>query len=228
MSFTESILNAGDFGPGDTEWIHLIIGEWQIIADVAHSDLVLWFPTDYVVADGSVPDSVSGPSITSNFSAIAHVRPSNVHTLFHHDPIGTTMGETMRLAALHSWTEQNIISFADDEPSEGLAEVMIKVVPIVRNSRTIALLSVHTVPLVSRKPARTENIYYKVANNMLEMVHAGIWPDSLAHENNTRGNPRVTDGIILINDAGDVTFASPNANSMYARMGLEGYLEDLN
>ena len=44
----------------------------------------------------------------------------------------------MRLAALHSWTEQNIISFADDEPSEGLAEVMIKVVPIVRNSRTIA------------------------------------------------------------------------------------------
>ena len=67
MSFTESILNAGDFGPGDTEWIHLIIGEWQIIADVAHSDLVLWFPTDYVVADGSVPDSVSGPSITSNF-----------------------------------------------------------------------------------------------------------------------------------------------------------------
>ena len=69
MSFTESILNAGDFGPGDTEWIHLIIGEWQIIADVAHSDLVLWFPTDYVVADGSVPDSVSGPSITSNFSA---------------------------------------------------------------------------------------------------------------------------------------------------------------
>ena len=228
MSFTESILNAGDFGPGDTEWIHLIIGEWQIIADVAHSDLVLWFPTDYVVADGSVPDSVSGPSITSNFSAIAHVRPSNVHTLFHHDPIGTTMGETMRLAALHSWTEQNIISFADDEPGEGLAEVMIKVVPIVRNSRTIALLSVHTVPLVSRKPARTENIYYKVANNMLEMVHAGIWPDSLAHENNTRGNPRVTDGIILINDAGDVTFASPNANSMYARMGLEGYLEDLN
>ena len=59
MSFTESILNAGDFGPGDTEWIHLIIGEWQIIADVAHSDLVLWFPTDYVVADGSVPDSVT-------------------------------------------------------------------------------------------------------------------------------------------------------------------------
>ena len=40
MSFTESILNAGDFGPGDTEWIHLIIGEWQIIADVAHSAMV--------------------------------------------------------------------------------------------------------------------------------------------------------------------------------------------
>ena len=52
MSFTESNLSPGGFGPGDTEWIHLIIGEWQIIADIAQSDLVVWFPTDYVVADG--------------------------------------------------------------------------------------------------------------------------------------------------------------------------------
>ena len=39
MSFTESNLNPGGFGPGDTEWIHLIIGEWQIIANIAQSDL---------------------------------------------------------------------------------------------------------------------------------------------------------------------------------------------
>lgn len=228
MAFTEKILNAGDFGPGDTEWIHLIVGEWQIIADVAHSDLVLWFPTDYVLADGSVPDGISGPSPESDFTAIAHVRPSNVHTLFHHDPVGTIMGQTKRLAAFRAWTEQNIILFADDEPNEGLSEVMVKLVPIVRNNRTVALLSVHTVPPVSRTPARTEDIYYRAANNLLQMVHTGIWPDPLAHENNTRGNPRVTDGIILIDDTGKVTFASPNANSMYARMGLEGYLEDLN
>lgn len=228
MSFTEQILNIGDFGPGDAEWLHLIVGEWQILADVAHSDLVLWFPTDYVVADGSVPDSVSGPSANSNFLAIAHVRPSNVHTLFHHDPVGTVMGDTMCLEALDAWYEQKITSFMAGEPSEGLVEVTVKIVPIVRNNRTIALLSVHNVPRSSRIPVHAEHIYDQVTTNMLDMVHTGIWPDPLSLENNTRGNPRVTDGIILIDEQGQVTFASPNANSMYARMGLEGYLEELN
>ena len=55
-------MSACDFGPGDTERVHLIMGEWQVISDIAQSDLVLWFPTDYVVADGSSPDAVSGPS----------------------------------------------------------------------------------------------------------------------------------------------------------------------
>ena len=80
-------MSACDFGPGDTERVHLIMGEWQVISDIAQSDLVLWFPTDYVVADGSSPDAVSGPSATSTFRAFAHVRPSNVRTLFHHDII---------------------------------------------------------------------------------------------------------------------------------------------
>ena len=51
-------MSACDFGPGDTERVHLIMGEWQVISDIAQSDLVLWFPTDYVVADGSSPDAV--------------------------------------------------------------------------------------------------------------------------------------------------------------------------
>ena len=96
MSFTEATLSAYDFGPGDTERIHLIKGEWQVISDIAQSDLVLWFPTNYIVADGSSPDAVSGPSATSNFCAIAHVRPSNVRTIFHPDIIEHEMDEAIR------------------------------------------------------------------------------------------------------------------------------------
>ena len=62
MSFTEATLSAYDFGPGDTERVHLIMGEWQVISDIAQSDLVLWFPTDYVVADGSSPDAYPVPA----------------------------------------------------------------------------------------------------------------------------------------------------------------------
>ena len=55
-------MSACDFGPGDTERVHLIMGEWQVISDIAQSDLVLWFPTDYVVADGSSPDAYPVPA----------------------------------------------------------------------------------------------------------------------------------------------------------------------
>ena len=226
MSFTDIILQTGDFGPGDAEWIHLIVSEWQIIADVAHSDLVLWFPEHYVVADG-VNAPVSGPAPDSAFTAIAHVRPSNVHTLFRHDPVGSTMSETMREAASLLWADQHIHTFSVENTFEGL-NVQIKLVPIVRNSRTVALLSVHTLPFASRKPARSENIYYEVGKSLLDMVHTGLWPDSLAQDSNTHGNPRVTDGTIILNAEGTVMFASPNATSMYGRMGREGYLEDLN
>ena len=60
------------------------------------------------------------------------------------------------------------------------------------------------------------------------MVHSGLWPDPLAQGNNTQGNPRVIDGIIVLDPAGRVVVASPNANSMYNRMGMTGYLEKQN
>ena len=228
MSFTESNLNPGGFGPGDTEWIHLIIGEWQIIADIAQSDLVVWFPTDYVVADGSGPDSVSGPSASSRFSAIAHVRPSNVHTLFHHDIVDHTMDDNICDEARKSWHTQKIVHHVMEAGPSMRPGVKVTFVPIVRNSRTIALLSMHTIPTVVRASSQAEEIYNWVTENMLEMIHLGIWPDPLAQENNTRGNPRAIDGIIVINPQGQVVLASPNANSMYARLGLGDHLENLN
>ena len=50
----------------------------------------------------------------------------------------------------------------------------------------------------------------------------------LAQGNNTQGNPRVIDGIIVLDRSGRVVVASPNANSMYNRMGMTGYLEKQN
>ena len=118
MSFAEGILSACDFGPGDIERIHLIMGEWQIISDIAQSDLVLWFPTDYVVADGTSPDAVSGPRETSTFAAFAHVRPSNVRTLFHHDIIDHDMEDGIRDEAYRAWTTQEISTYTD--PARGV------------------------------------------------------------------------------------------------------------
>ena len=49
----------GSLEPADLEWLHLLVGDWQMISDLAFAGLVLWLPT----RDG-------------DFVAVAQVRPS--------------------------------------------------------------------------------------------------------------------------------------------------------
>ena len=44
MSFTESNLNPGGFGPGDTEWIHLIIGGGRLLPILLRATLLYGSP----------------------------------------------------------------------------------------------------------------------------------------------------------------------------------------
>ncbi|MDX2026184.1 histidine kinase N-terminal domain-containing protein, partial [Microcella sp.] len=55
----------------DIEWLHLLIADGQLIADLAFADIVLWVPTR-----------------TGSFVAVAHTRPSSSATLFYRDFVG--------------------------------------------------------------------------------------------------------------------------------------------
>ena len=33
-----------DLGEGDLAWLHRLLADWQIIADLSFADLVLWLP----------------------------------------------------------------------------------------------------------------------------------------------------------------------------------------
>ncbi len=55
----------------DIDWLHLLVADGQLIADLAFADIVLWFPT----TEGS-------------FIAVAHSRPSSAATLFYRDFVG--------------------------------------------------------------------------------------------------------------------------------------------
>ncbi|MGL5851254.1 MAG: histidine kinase N-terminal domain-containing protein, partial [Phycicoccus sp.] len=43
--------------PAESEWLHLLVGDWQLVADLSFADLVLW------VRDGR-----------GGWRAVAHVR----------------------------------------------------------------------------------------------------------------------------------------------------------
>ena len=55
----------------DIDWLHLLLADWQVLADLAAADLVLWLPAD----DG-------------RFIAAAHCRPATSATVHVDDIIG--------------------------------------------------------------------------------------------------------------------------------------------
>ena len=57
--------------PAEAEWLHLLVGDWQLLSDLSFADLVLWVP--------------SGPE---GWLAVAHVRPTTGQMVFFEDIVG--------------------------------------------------------------------------------------------------------------------------------------------
>ena len=55
----------------ESEWLHLLVGDWQLIADLSFADLVLW-----------VRGGLDG------WRAVAHVRPNTGPMVFYDDIVG--------------------------------------------------------------------------------------------------------------------------------------------
>lgn len=72
MSTLSDLVHAhGDADETDIEWLHLLLADGQLIADLAFADIVLWVPTT-----------------AGGFIAVGHARPSSSATLFYRDFVG--------------------------------------------------------------------------------------------------------------------------------------------
>ncbi|WP_129338705.1 sensor histidine kinase [Cellulomonas endophytica] len=192
--------------PADLEWLHLLVGDWQLVSDLAFADLVLWLPT---------PDQ--------NFVAIAHCRPSTGATVHYDDVVGTYPAEGQR-AQLQRCLDE-LRPLRSREPRwYGPYAVREEAVPVVRHGRPIAVLARQTNLGGARTPSRLELNYVEAADDLVGMVSRGEFPSTDGSKGQRRGAPRVGDGLLRLNSEGDVLYASPNALSCFHRLGALGDL----
>ncbi|MGB3414101.1 MAG: histidine kinase N-terminal domain-containing protein, partial [Microbacteriaceae bacterium] len=200
----------------DLDWIQSLTLDWQDISDLAYSDLVLWIPTN----DG-------------RFVAVDQVRPSSSITLFYRDFIGKMIRD--------EWFEKVNEAYVSGRIVHGTAPDMyehtptnLRVIPVVRRinnaagevvRRTVGVMSAHTPLLVVGTVSRQEEAFKDAATDLFGMISLGDFPEVSASGGPRRGAPRVSDGLIRIDDAAVVEFASPNALSLFDRMGFDGELE---
>ena len=200
---------------GDVEWIHALLGDWQLLSDLAFSDLVLWFP-----------DSEDGAAASAgrSFVALAQARPSTTQTLIHRDVVGDRIRADLRRMVERAWAAKVETNSSDQgQPSPG--RMRVTAIPLVRSGRTVAVVTLHFSVAALRTPSRLELTYRRCAADLLTMITEGEWPDTAQEFTGYSGAPRVGDGLLRLDAEGRITFASPNAVSALLRLGVQDTLE---
>ncbi len=199
----------------DIEWLHLLIADGQLIADLAFADIVLWVPT----AEGG-------------FVAVAHQRPSSSATLFYRDFVGQEIRAEWRDQVSEAYSTRSIVDSSTPDWYEE-TPTRLRAIPVLSrdaggkgvSEHPIAVMTRHTNLSEARMPGRQELTFNECANDIFAMIAAGDFPDMTAPSGPRRGAPRASDGLLRLDLDGTVTFASPNGLSAFNRMGFVGELE---
>ena len=208
-SLTELAQATTSLGEEDLDWLHALVADWQLLADLSFADLVLWART----------------SADDGFVALAQLRPTTGPTCLPEDQVGRQIKRGQRAQIDVAWADGRIVTEGDplwwrDVP------VREETIPVVHNGRTLAVIARDTNLSAARSPSRLELTYLQSATDLAQMVSEGRFPfpgESVEHD----AAPRVGDGLVRLDRDGMVDYASPNALSAYRRLGLTADLDGL-
>lgn len=186
----------------DLAWFHSLVSDWQLLADLSFADLVLWAPL----------------RAGAGWVAVAQMRPTTAPTAYRDDFVGSVAGPGRRPLIDTAWHEGRICREGDPDWSSGVP-VREETIPVRRSGRMIGVIQRGTNLSSARTPSRLELTYLQSANDLAQMVAEGWFPvPGDSQDLNT--SPRVGDGLVRLDRDGAVSYASPNAQSAYRRLGL--------
>ncbi|MFT4082648.1 MAG: histidine kinase N-terminal domain-containing protein [Nocardioides sp.] len=206
-SLTELAQSHTNLSEGDVGWLQLLMADWQILADLSFADLVLWLPD----REGK------------GFWAGGQMRPTTGPTAYVDDVVGTFVPIGRRPPLDEAYHAGRLVREGDPDWRDDLP-VRVETIPVRHQGRVIAVLGRNTNLLGVRAPSRLELTYLETAADLTKMIANGYFP-ALGQRSDHADTARVGDGCIRVDAEGVVTYASPNALSVYRRLGLSGDLD---
>jgi two-component sensor histidine kinase len=208
-SFNDLVKAHTDLSDEDVAWLNLLMADWQIIADLSFADLVLWLPD----REGK------------GYWAGAQMRPTTGPTAYVDDLVGAFVPRGRRPLLDSAYERQRVAREGDPEWRDDIP-VRVEAIPVRHGDRIIAVVARNTNLLGVRTPSRLELSYLQTATDLTQMISNGFFPFPGQRSDHV-DSPRVGDGFVRIDAAGRVTYASPNALSVYRKLGLTGDLTGL-
>ena len=188
---------------GAIDHLHQLLADWQVLADLAAADLVLWLHTD-----------------DDRFIAVESCRPSTSITVHAEDPRGLYL-PLARETELRRAIETCSVVRPSSAHWAGTYSILETCVPILYEGEVIAVLTRET-NLSSPRLAQSFDTWTSDAADVLcEMIARGEYPYESAPTLTGHGVPRVQDGALRIDPDGRVLEATPNAISCLRRLGIQ-------
>jgi two-component sensor histidine kinase len=188
----------------DVEHLQRLVGEWQLLSDLSFADMLLWVPVE------------------GGFLCVAQVRPTTATTAYSDDQVGRPASRIEAMGLRVALDEDRIFRESDPDWSgaDGIP-IRREAIPVRQDGRVLALLARDTNLSYTRGPSNLELAYLKTAADLCQMVAEGSFPPP-GQTAEPHTGPRVGDGLLRLDAAGVVMYASPNALSAYRRLGVAG------
>ena len=196
----------GRLGGAEVAWLQRLVGEWHLLADLSFADLLLWVPD---------PDA-------RVLRVAAQARPTTGPTAYSDDLVGDCVAADERPLVMRALRSGRLARDGDPQWRDTVP-VRLEAVPVRRGDRVIAVIARSTNMLGIRMPSRLELAYLQAATDLSVMIAEGTFP-STEDSTDYPSLPRIGDGMIRLDAAGVVVYASPNALSAYRRFGFAGNL----
>lgn len=194
-----SILRTTDLGGSQIEKVKAVSKNIQLIADLSYSDIAIYCRTR---GGGTVVASAVQPNTS------ASVR-EEVITGKVFDRVPKAVEETFK--------KGKRVEYKIGEDKSGILK--ISAIPIKEGKQVVAVITSERRSPRDWRPSEMEQIYMSAAEDLIQMIEAGVdvgitFPTS----------KEVGDGLLRIDADGIVTYATPNAISIYRRLGVEASL----
>ncbi|MST31323.1 ATPase [Acidimicrobiaceae bacterium USS-CC1] len=185
-----------------------LVATWGTLSDLCFADLLLFVPVSWSA---------------EHFVIVGQVRPTTNRTLHLDDLVGRVVSEQERPLVARGWQLGSVVEGEIDITSRNERARMV-CIPVRWQGQLAAVLTRESALSVGRRPGELERTYVEVFDRLARMMANGEFPFPLDEEGET---PRVGDGVMVLDAAGRVEFASPNAVNALHRMGLYTSIEGL-
>jgi two-component system, sensor histidine kinase PdtaS len=209
-TFAELVREQTDLSERVVAHLQRLVASWGTLSDLCFADLMLLAPV------AGRPDA---------FVILGQVRPTTNRTLHLSDHVGRIMDERERPLVARGWRLGSVVEGEVEIPARNERARLI-CIPVRWQGEMVAVLTRESALTVGRRPGELERTYVEVFDRIARMISAGDFPFPVDEEASGE-MPRVGDGVLVLDAATRVEFASPNAVNALHRMGLYTSIDGL-